>query len=369
MEKKYTRKEFFKESAKYAAGISAGVVGLNTLSSKKVFGKTSWPWPYTALDVEAVRILGHDSYWSGKGCCYGAFHAIIKSLENAIGSPYTDFPTELMIYGHGGGAGWGTVCGAINGAAAAISLVCTKADSDVLVSELFGWYTQTLFPTDISNQYAANGNFNVNNYTGNLVQNASGSPLCHVSVTNWCNTANIQVNAVERKERCARLTGDVAAYAVKILNDQYAGTFTPLYVPPASIATCMSCHGSTGMNKVAAKMECQQCHGDPHGMVVEEDLQPIPSHYGIQQNYPNPFNPNTTIEFSLPKSEQVTLSIYDLNGRHIKTLINKKNYGAGTHRVQWDGTDALGQRVGSGMYFYQIRAGKFMKTKSMLMVK
>lgn len=218
MKEKLSRKEFFQESAKYVVGIPAGIAGLQMLGNKEAKGEThfSWPWPYTPLDMESARILGHDSFWSGKGCSYGAFHAIIELLRNAIGTPYTDLPSELMIYGHGGAVGWGTLCGALNGPAGAISLVCNKADSDMLIHDLVGWYTQTDFPSAISNQYAVNHVFNVNNYDQTLLQNQSGSPLCHVSVTEWCNAASFGVTDLERKERCARLTGDVAAQAVKI---------------------------------------------------------------------------------------------------------------------------------------------------------
>jgi len=86
-----------------------------------------------------------------------------------------------------------------------------------LINELLGWYTQTMFPTDTSNEYAVNHLFNVNNYDQVLPQNISGSPLCHISVTGWCNSADFSSGSTERKERCARLTGDVAAYTVKYL--------------------------------------------------------------------------------------------------------------------------------------------------------
>lgn len=371
MSEKLSRKEFFKESAKYAVGISAGIAGLKMLSNKEARGDTrfSWPWPYTPLDVENARILGHDSFWSGKGCSYGAFHAIIEALRNAIGTPYTELPSELMIYGHGGTAGWGTLCGALNGAAGVISLVCTKADSDMLIHDLVGWYTQTDFPSTISNQYAVNHVFNVNNYDQALPQNQSGSPLCHISVTEWCNFAYYGVGDLERKERCARLTGDVAAQAVKILNDHYNGQFTPVYTPPTTIAACMACHGSGSLDNVAAKMECEQCHGDPHGPQSVNDPGKLPDDFAVKQNYPNPFNPVTNIDFSLPKSEKVSISIYDLNGRHVRTLVKERNYPVGNHTIQWDGLDNAGKKVSSGMYYYRFQAGKTVKTRAMTLIK
>lgn len=371
MNNKLNRKEFIKESAKYAAGISAGLVGLNLIGNKSLQAKAQyeWPFPYTELDVEAVRIKGHDAYFSGKGCSYGAFHAIVEQLREAIGEPYISFPTEIMIYGHGGTVGWGTLCGALNGAAALMSLVCDKATSDVLINELVGWYTQTAFPSDQSNEYGVNQRYGNNKYTQALPQNTCGSPLCHVSVSTWCNVSGFKVSNLERKERCGRLTGDVAARAVEILNAHFAGTFTAEYTPSETIAACMMCHGANVFDNVASNLECKQCHGDPHSETAMEREEPLPADYSLNQNYPNPFNPSTTISFSVPISEKITLSIYDINGRHIKTLIDNQYYPAGKHTVQWDGSNVFGQKISSGMYYYHIRAGKFNSTKSMLLVK
>ncbi len=372
MQNNLTRKEFLKNSTKYAAGVALGAGALNLLTRNPIGANpvvTDWPWPYQALDTEQVRILGHDTYWEGKGCSYGAFHAIVTKLRQVLPTPWNQLPTEMMIYGHGGGAGWGATCGAINGPAALISLVLLKPRSDVLVSELFGWYTQTLFPTDISNQYAVNHVFNDNRCDILLPQNAAGSPLCHPSVTEWCIHANYAADALERKERCARITGDVAAYAVQILNEELQGNFVPRYVPPATIAACMSCHGTGSLNRVVAKMECTQCHGtNPHTSPVE----PVSSsakEYQLHPNFPNPFNPSTSLQFSLPKREAVTLAVYDVHGRLIRNLIANETYEQGTYKIGWDGTNDAGMRVASGTYFARLQAGSFSSTQKMSLVK
>lgn len=90
--------------------------------------------------------------------------------------------------------------------------------------------------------------------------------------------------------------------------------------------------------------------------------------YTLDQNKPNPFNPKTTISFSLPREERVTLAVFDAAGRRVKTLHDKVE-GAGVHRVIWDGTDEAGRPVASGVYFYRMDAGKFSQTKKMLLVK
>ncbi len=370
-----TRKEFLARSAKYAAGVAAGTVGLDMMMKEKSFagtGAATWPWPYQALDVESVRILGHDSYYATPvgGCCYGSFNAIIQALRTAVGDPYNSLPTEMMYFGAGGGAGWGTLCGALNGAAAAISLVSAKADISTLVGELLGWYTQTDFPTDASNDLATQSKYTVNKDTTALPQNKAGSPLCHISVTEWCKSAQLTASDAKRLERCARLTGDVAAYAVKILNDKLAGTFTPLYVAPTDIATCKGCHSASGtpMNIVASNMDCVQCHGDHNAQSVNQ-ISGLPDGFQLSHNYPNPFNPTTHFDFAVPRRENVTISIYDVHGRPVRTLIDNAPFAPGNYRADWNGTNNRGEKVASGTYFLRIVAGSFRKSVKMSLLK
>jgi len=74
-------------------------------------------------------------------------------------------------------------------------------------------------------------------------------------------------------------------------------------------------------------------------------------------NYPNPFNPATTIRFVLVNSTDVSLSVYDINGRLVKSLIDGKRHAAGAHAVHWDGTNQSGGQAASGVYLYRIDAG------------
>jgi hypothetical protein len=88
----------------------------------------------------------------------------------------------------------------------------------------------------------------------------------------------------------------------------------------------------------------------------------------LGQNSPNPFNPTTAINFTLSAKENVTLAIYDVSGRLVKTLVSGTR-DLGTHSVTWDGRDNTGTTVGSGVYFYRLDAGKFSDTKKMVMLK
>jgi hypothetical protein len=94
----------------------------------------------------------------------------------------------------------------------------------------------------------------------------------------------------------------------------------------------------------------------------------IPEDYALDQNYPNPFNPTTTMDFALPQKSSVTLNIYNVLGQKIRTLVNS-DYNPGYYSVTWDGTSDNGIEVASGVYFYRIKAGNFVDTKKLMMLK
>ena len=88
----------------------------------------------------------------------------------------------------------------------------------------------------------------------------------------------------------------------------------------------------------------------------------------LEQNVPNPFNPETTIRFSLPAGERVALAVYSADGALVRTLVDGIQP-AGSHDVTWDGRDASGRAVSSGVYFYRMAAGKFTETRKMVLLK
>ncbi|MDZ7725829.1 MAG: T9SS type A sorting domain-containing protein [candidate division KSB1 bacterium] len=100
---------------------------------------------------------------------------------------------------------------------------------------------------------------------------------------------------------------------------------------------------------------------------VEEKGQ-TPLQFALMNNYPNPFNPVTTIEYSLSNTEKVELSVYNVIGEKVAELVNQEQ-SAGEYSIQWDGTDQMGNKVSTGVYIYQIRAGSFTSTQKMVLVK
>lgn len=99
-----------------------------------------------------------------------------------------------------------------------------------------------------------------------------------------------------------------------------------------------------------------------------ENRPDMPMEYTLTQNYPNPFNPTTQIQFSIPEYSNVTLTVYDITGREVTKLVNE-SLGTGTYTVTWDGRNANGQIVSSGVYIYRIQAGSFVQSKRMVFVK
>ena len=88
----------------------------------------------------------------------------------------------------------------------------------------------------------------------------------------------------------------------------------------------------------------------------------------LEQNFPNPFNPGTTIRFSVPSSSHIKLTVFDPDGRRVKTLVNEV-YPAGQHKTEWDGTDSRGNPTSTGVYLYRLQAGKTVLTRKMTLVK
>ncbi|MBZ4688301.1 MAG: hypothetical protein PWQ96_1713 [Clostridia bacterium] len=218
----------------------------------------SWPWPYVKLDAEKAKVLAYEGYGIDR-CCYGVFRGIMVQLQEKVGYPYTMIPIEIMQWGATGGAGWGTLCGALMGASTAINFVVGPSRKDVekVVNELYGWYTTFEFPKykpPLGKAIKAEGA---------IPTSVSGSPLCHVSVGNWCSTSKYRAEGKERSERCARLTADVAAKTVELLNDWHSNKFAAAYKDTQSVEECMTCHGKgRSLENARGKQDCIQCHDD-----------------------------------------------------------------------------------------------------------
>jgi hypothetical protein len=102
-------------------------------------------------------------------------------------------------------------------------------------------------------------------------------------------------------------------------------------------------------------------YGDP--TIVKEQAIFTASHYSLHQNYPNPFNPVTMINYQLPMTNDVELSIFNVLGQKVATLVSEKQ-NAGYHQVEWDAS-----RFSSGIYYYKIQAGEFVDVRKMILIR
>lgn len=146
----------------------------------------------------------------------------------------------------------------------------------------------------------------------------------------------------------------------ELLTQQTANTATFGFIPQNSLATAPESN-----TKLTFTVRTTSVPTDPVG---------VPTQFALLQNYPNPFNPTTTIRYTLPEQANVTLKVFNLLGQEVVTLANEVQ-NASFHSVVWDGRNAAGQQVSTGVYFYQLEAtsvgGKnhFADMKKMLLIK
>ncbi|MBN2226687.1 MAG: T9SS type A sorting domain-containing protein [candidate division Zixibacteria bacterium] len=101
---------------------------------------------------------------------------------------------------------------------------------------------------------------------------------------------------------------------------------------------------------------------------VDDDDRVLPTTYGLSQNHPNPFNPSTTIAYSLENRTHVELAVFNLLGQHITTLVDDIK-SAGEHNTTWDGKDAGGNPVSTGIYFYRLQSDNYIATRKMVLLR
>jgi hypothetical protein len=257
-----------------AGGGAVGVIALTTAFKPKVppaakpqklaYEQGESAWAYSQLDPVATVELAYQSYDKGS-CMYATFKSIISQLANQVGEPFASFPCEMMKYGHGGIGGYGTVCGALNGAAALIGLlVPDKKNQDCLIESLFHWYEQSQLPKFSP----ANPLLDFTPPTS-----ISNSVLCHASTTNWSKASGHKLKSKEQKERCRRLTADVAFQTVTILNQFFNNNFMTSVNASETIRTCITCHSQEGkLANTSGKMNCSSCHSESLGHKLFADI-------------------------------------------------------------------------------------------------
>lgn len=209
-------------------------------------------------------MLGYSGFYhANQGCCFGVFKGVVGQLALKYGTPYDTFPLQMMAYGASGTGNWGTLCGALNGAAAAFGLFYGRKEHTEMIDALFRWYEKAALPgfkpSTVKLDFAP-------------PPTVADSVLCHISVSRWCYKTGNEMHSNERSERCARVTGEVAMKAAEIINAKILGE-TLLSAPSQNSTTCMECHDNGKDSDIAkGKMDCGTCHDghldnqfEPHG--------------------------------------------------------------------------------------------------------
>ncbi len=99
-----------------------------------------------------------------------------------------------------------------------------------------------------------------------------------------------------------------------------------------------------------------------------EGISKAPDSFSLHQNYPNPFNPETVIHYDLPIHSHVDISVYNIAGQKIATLVDKE-MDLGSHSIIWDGKNNKGEGLASGVYFYRMETDRFVQTRKLILMR
>ena len=158
--------------------------------------------------------------------------------------------------------------------------------------------------------------------------------------------------------------------AVRVMQSKNATVNVPAFTPGLQTVLFVTAEKMDESKRAMVVLEVEDVAGnvttcDP---VVTTVSAGVPESFELSQNYPNPFNPTTKITFQLPEASQVNLTVYDVVGREVTTLV-RDQMEAGTYEVEWDGRDSAGRVLPSGLYLYRIEAGSFTESRTMTLLK
>jgi len=372
----------FTESSHWSFYIFAPTPGINTLlvfngygvvdgyPAEYYFGSAYWPNPdYTTVDFP------HD-VWA-----YGALpEAVVNSYTNILEictSGPSDINSDVIRtwleadatrnYMLAGDEWLGTQTGWVNTTYAAgtfqFDILGINADHNDVNYAVTGdqnlpsvVYPQTGSllggPTfDLYTQVSADSG-----WTGPMLYD----PFYEIAVTNWLDGVDFEADVEVDMKGLA--IDSITVYNIGGHRTLAAGNKIAFFAfDPLSLDYQADGYYWYGFTVVAPQVEFLKWIG------VEVDVKEVggnlPQGYAVSQNYPNPFNPTTTIDFSVPKSSFVTLKVYDILGKEIKTLINKE-MNSGNFKINFDATG-----LASGMYVYTLTAGDFTSSKKMVLLK
>jgi hypothetical protein len=231
-------------------------------------GAPPLPWKWVTLDPLEAGRRAYRIYLDKKtgGCGNASYLSLLGLLQEKVGYPWTTMPDMLMAHAAAGFGGHGTLCGALAGVSTIINMVTYGEVRDAwqqnsqIVDRLFYWYAAQDFPTE---------RFDDLSKMPKQVKARAKTPLCHTSLSSWAMAAKADLSSDAKKERCAKVAGEVVYVVTDHLNQFFAGQWTPaVWTPAAETEHCTRCHGpdtptqkAKGWNQ-QGHMDCLMCHTD-----------------------------------------------------------------------------------------------------------
>ena len=257
-----------------AAGLTG--LGINKYASEAEAAGSAIPWPYPTNSAdqpnpEAVARKAFEIYFGGRGCAEAVWGCFVETLaaNPANAGTWATLPNNIFRFGGGGIAGWGTICGTLNGAAAILGmLVSTGAHRVTLTDAIFQYYAKTALPTNNAYLSTQGQLGSLGAWTpatlpqNNVPTSVADSPLCHSSLVQWTMATGIKDASPGQKDRCGKASFDVAYKLTELLNAYFAAITASATPAPGAVAldpsvtACRTCH----VTYTGARMGCTSCH-------------------------------------------------------------------------------------------------------------
>jgi Putative redox-active protein (C_GCAxxG_C_C) len=263
-----SRRDVLTASAALMTGAGMGAALTGCAPSGPSAAVPPLPWKWVKLDPLEAGRRAYRIYLDRErgGCGNASYLSLLSLLQEKVGHPWTTMPDMLMAHAAAGFGGHGTLCGALAGASTIINMVTygevrdTWQQNSQIVDRLFYWYADQDFPPE---------RFDDLSKLPRQVKARAKSPLCHTSLSAWAMAAEENIRSDAKKERCAKVAGEVVYTVTHYLNEFFEGKWTPaVWTPSPETEHCVRCHGPDTATHRAdmwdqqGHMECLMCHTD-----------------------------------------------------------------------------------------------------------
>ena len=270
MSKQMLSRRNFLVGAGAAIGLAVVPAVLNKPEVAEAAAAKDFPWSYTTLDADKVARRAYEVYYAS-GCMEATWWPIVEALAASdltdAATTWGTIPMNLMKFGGGGVAGWGTLCGTLNGSCAIAAAVGAPGK---ISDEAMQYYANTPLPTKGTDVSIRKGDWKpagdkvpADGPLVNVPTSTAHSQLCHASLSQWTMTTGSADGTREQKDRCGKACYDMVFKTVTMLNAWHAD---PIALPAGTldpiVAQCAPCH-TTPIAK--GKMACDSCHDEKPG--------------------------------------------------------------------------------------------------------